>query len=761
MVFLSDPQFHRIGSQIGLDAQSREHNTDLVAGVNSLNTVLPSGFGPPAAAVINGDLTEYWNGDEADDFHTIYGGLNVPQLNGLGNHDYQNNADDCGPVDLPNSCAEAAIYDMANSIIDLEEDPPTGIKLVSRDWPDRVWVRNDADVTVLGMVIQFDLAGQGRIEHSDQTDFSAGQTRGLSVPEEATNLELQVDVAGGSDETITFAALDPRTCLQLTGSINLTNLTVKQTSDCSSDWPDDPSDYPNTVNFTNNSGPNNRFVLEWDQASGANTIDLLSTGRTTDDTGVAGLGGSATTAYPSDATTLEAGIIGIDNGSRWQTAAVPTGGGQYCLNTSGPIDNVQLTGPPSSCTGNFVRGPDGSLSYAFELDEVPGYRFIQLHNRPDWFRNYTTAHVLITQSYDWLRQEALRATAEHKKIVVNLHDYPESGSAFDMFVAALQDTSTVAVFAGHVHEQLGWTDRIPTGVSTYEVILDKPGDVYDGDDIGIPVYHSGAAHCRSGLAASFRNGATAGVGSMDVVAFGVSTAGVPDLAELDTDTGSYNACGMNYFSSGDAGGLRRFELRLKDEFAPVWTCNGIPATIVGTPGSETIEGTAGADVIAAREGDDTIRGLGGDDIICAGKGNDTIYGGLGFDIIFGAQGNDVLFSKNGATTYQRSDSRGARMFGGLGNDQIHGSNRWDRMQGGPGNDVLIGYEGRDWLRAGPGNDAVDGGPGIDDQHGGNGPDTIDMTNGDTVRGGAGLDLCRIAWGQPVLLVSCGTNVRES
>ena len=83
------------------------------------------------------------------------------------------------------------------------------------------------------------------------------------------------------------------------------------------------------------------------------------------------------------------------------------------------------------------------------------------------------------------------------------------------------------------------------------------------------------------------------------------------------------------------------------------------------------------------------------------------------------------------------------------------------MQGGPGNDVLVGYEGRDWLRAGPGNDAVDGGPGIDDQHGGNGPDTIDMTNGDTVRGGAGLDLCRIAWGQPVLLVSCGTNVRES
>lgn len=192
-----------------------------------------------------------------------------------------------------------------------------------------------------------------------------------------------------------------------------------------------------------------------------------------------------------------------------------------------------------------------------------------------------------------------------------------------------------------------------------------------------------------------------------------------------------------------------------------WTCDGIEATIVGTPGSETLMGTPGVDVIAAREGNDTIYGLGGDDIVCGGKGDDVIYGGDGFDILFRAQGNDQIYSNSGTSIADRADTRGARMFGGADNDRIYGSNRWDRMQGGPGNDQLFGYEGRDWLRAGPGNDAVNGGPGIDDQHGGNGRDDIEMTNGDIVRGGAGLDLCRIGSGEPSFFRSCGFNERET
>jgi len=56
------------------------------------------------------------------------------------------------------------------------------------------------------------------------------------------------------------------------------------------------------------------------------------------------------------------------------------------------------------------------------------------------------------------------------------------------------------------------------------------------------------------------------------------------------------------------------------------SCQGTPATIVGTTAAETINGTAGADVIAGLGGNDIINGLGGNDRICGGDGNDTLTG---------------------------------------------------------------------------------------------------------------------------------------
>ncbi len=192
----------------------------------------------------------------------------------------------------------------------------------------------------------------------------------------------------------------------------------------------------------------------------------------------------------------------------------------------------------------------------------------------------------------------------------------------------------------------------------------------------------------------------------------------------------------------------------------VWTCNGVPATIIGTPQDNVLRGTSGPDVIVGREGNDVIMALDGDDLVCGGKGNDRIFGGGGFDVLYGAQGNDTIWAANGSAPGSRADTRGARMYGGAGDDTIHGSTRWDRMQGGVGQDQLFGYEGRDWIRAGPDNDAVDGGPAFDDLHGGNGRDTIKLTGGDSVRGGAGLDLCTISAGAPAFIRSCGLNTRE-
>jgi RTX calcium-binding nonapeptide repeat (4 copies) len=59
----------------------------------------------------------------------------------------------------------------------------------------------------------------------------------------------------------------------------------------------------------------------------------------------------------------------------------------------------------------------------------------------------------------------------------------------------------------------------------------------------------------------------------------------------------------------------------------------LPATILGTGGSETIRGTAGVDRISAGAGDDRVYGLAGGDVLTGGPGRDVVRGGAGSDRI--------------------------------------------------------------------------------------------------------------------------------
>jgi Ca2+-binding RTX toxin-like protein len=92
------------------------------------------------------------------------------------------------------------------------------------------------------------------------------------------------------------------------------------------------------------------------------------------------------------------------------------------------------------------------------------------------------------------------------------------------------------------------------------------------------------------------------------------------------------------------------------------TCFGQPATMVGTAGNNTMNGTAGVDVIMGMAGNDTINGLGGNDLLCGGKGTDTVNGGTGND----------------------------RLGGGPAADQLRGNENDDDLIGDGGNDVLDG-----------------------------------------------------------------------
>ena len=150
-------------------------------------------------------------------------------------------------------------------------------------------------------------------------------------------------------------------------------------------------------------------------------------------------------------------------------------------------------------------------------------------------------------------------------------------------------------------------------------------------------------------------------------------------------------------------------------------CNGLPATIVGTPGDDDLVGTPDRDVIVGLGGDDLIRGRGGHDTICAGGGNDTVLagdgndfvsGGLGHDWIRGGAGNDVVYGKLGHDTI--GGGRGHdRLHGNRGDDLLIGGVGPDKLFGGLGDDGLFGRAGRDRLFCGPGIDYADGGRHLD------------------------------------------------
>jgi hypothetical protein len=196
------------------------------------------------------------------------------------------------------------------------------------------------------------------------------------------------------------------------------------------------------------------------------------------------------------------------------------------------------------------------------------------------------------------------------------------------------------------------------------------------------------------------------------------------------------------------------------------TCNGLPATIVGTDGPDTIHGTDGDDVIVGLGGRDVIYGYGGNDTICAGpgpdrvdggSGNDTIFGGEGDDVLLGGPGDDTIHGEGGNDTIRggpgndtiyggdgddtiHGDGGRDTIWGGGGNDTIHGGPGGDVIDGGPGDDTIFGDGGNDRIRGGPGNDTIEGGPGNDTIRGGAGDDTLRGGDGDDlVRGGSGDD----------------------
>lgn len=121
---------------------------------------------------------------------------------------------------------------------------------------------------------------------------------------------------------------------------------------------------------------------------------------------------------------------------------------------------------------------------------------------------------------------------------------------------------------------------------------------------------------------------------------------------------------------------------------PPATCRGVPATMTGTAGDDTIAGTSGRDVIATFSGNDTVASLAGRDLVCAGSGDDYVGAGSAADRVFSGAGNDRLVGRGGPDVLR----------GNGGNDVLKGNRGADRLRGGPGFDRCRGGTGADSIR---------------------------------------------------------------
>ncbi len=184
----------------------------------------------------------------------------------------------------------------------------------------------------------------------------------------------------------------------------------------------------------------------------------------------------------------------------------------------------------------------------------------------------------------------------------------------------------------------------------------------------------------------------------------------------------------DYFAAVNPTRIERFDFGDSVQL----TAADIAARIVeGTPGPDTIIGTAVGESIAGLDGNDTLRGGDGSDLIAGGAGDDVLDGELGDDLLLGGAGNDTyLYSDDGFDRIVEAPNEGEDTIQtpwgywlpeNVENLTLTGTSPADGTGNGLANriigntvaNVLYGYDGDDWLEGGGGTDWLEGGVGND------------------------------------------------
>lgn len=116
-----------------------------------------------------------------------------------------------------------------------------------------------------------------------------------------------------------------------------------------------------------------------------------------------------------------------------------------------------------------------------------------------------------------------------------------------------------------------------------------------------------------------------------------------------------------------------------------------------------LQGTSKADIMLGTELKDVIKGKGGKDKLIGSLGTDKLDGGGKADTLIGGEAKDRLSGGGGND----------RLDGDLGKDKLIGGAGRDVLSGGDGNDVSQGGKGKDRLESDAGSDSLAGGKGAD------------------------------------------------
>lgn len=172
---------------------------------------------------------------------------------------------------------------------------------------------------------------------------------------------------------------------------------------------------------------------------------------------------------------------------------------------------------------------------------------------------------------------------------------------------------------------------------------------------------------------------------------------------------------------------------------------GVPASVSGGDGDDTLSTTDQSDTVTGDNGDDAIFGGDGGDSLYGNAGADQLNGEAGDDNAYGGAGNDTLHGNDGGDVlwgddYAGNETGADRLYGDAGNDNCYGGSGSDTLDGGNGDDWVWGDHptvntntGDDDLAGGNGNDTFKGGPGNDVCR------ALDSSGHDTVDGGTGTD----------------------